>query len=131
MAEPPPAEIPSLSQRITKAYGQLSPMRSTGLRLILAIVLFMILGAGWIRRINSPEELFVFLAVALVFFFIVMVFAIRDFRKLAQRYMIEKESVYTETMADGSFVNELRDRVHASKSDQPWTAPDIPNLRGE
>ena len=122
-------QVPSIGERVIAAIARLSPFRSTGIRLMLAMTLFLILGAGWIRGIDTPEGLFGFMSVSLGFFFVVMVFAIRDFRKLMRSYVVEKENVFNDTMGDHEFVKDVRTGMQQSEHAMPWTSDELPALR--
>jgi hypothetical protein len=65
---------------------------------------------------DGPRALFGFLVVHLLFFFAVMVAAIRDSRRIVQNYVAENHELFRTTVGDAAFAAELGQRIDARRN---------------
>jgi len=116
----PPANIPqvkSTSDYVSSAWRNVSAHRPRSVHLLSAMLFFVILATGFAHRIGDPHVFFWFLSGNFVFFFLIMVLAIRDFRKIVQRYFREHHYLYRETLGEPAFVEELGERIRTTRAD--------------
>jgi len=105
------ATVRRMGDYYSVAWRRVRASRPFSYYLLLAMPVFLLVGAPIARALHDPRALFWFLTVNLLFFFAVMVAAVRDFRKIARGYFTEREQVYRNTLGDTDFAEQLGQRV--------------------
>jgi uncharacterized membrane protein len=105
----------SLGEHFTTVLRRKNKARPRSFYLLLAVLAFVILAPALAKNRQDPYALFAFVTLNLVFFYIVVVFAIRDCRRIVRGYVTERQDVYRSTLGDQGFAKELGQRVKKGK----------------
>ena len=105
----------SLGEHFSTALRRTNKARPRSFYLLLAVLAFVMVAPALAKNLQDPYTLFTFVTLNLVFFYLVVVFAIRDFRRIVRSYVVESQDVYRSTLGDRSFAKELGQRVKKGK----------------
>lgn len=101
----------TLGQYVALEFGRAHRRRPMSFYLLIAMVVALLLGVQVVFFQHDPKRLAFFLTLNFVFFFVVMYRAIRDCFDILRSHFREREGLFSNTIGEPTFSNELGRRV--------------------
>ena len=108
--------VKTLGTHFRNASARIAESRPPSFYLLIALFVMLPLGTVMIGVRENPKQFALFLALHLVFLFVVLVRAVFDMIEIGGRHLKEREQLYGATLGDREFARELGRRV-AQKRD--------------
>ncbi len=101
----------SLSEHLASALTRAHANRPVSAYLLLAVFIVTVLGTQVVHIRDDPMRLAQFLTINLLFFYLVIAWAIVDCGRIFRSYIREREAAFKHTLGEEAFVQQLRENL--------------------
>jgi hypothetical protein len=106
-----------LWMHVRKVWRDMSATRPFSFYLLLAILVFTLLGSRVGSLREDPRRYAFFLSLSFIFFLVVLWRALVDAVEIARKHFREQHRLYRSTLGDSEFIRELGRRVGDERRD--------------